>query len=72
MESLYRSGEAPKYDVHRMNQIESVHRIKDIGASPLGVPAADIPRRFTSGYQDGIRSGLRYVPAMHKTIPREV
>jgi hypothetical protein len=43
MESLYRSGEASKYQVRRMNQIKSVHRIKQIGTSPSGVPAAGNP-----------------------------
>jgi hypothetical protein len=42
-ESLRRSGEAPKYQVHRINQTESTHRIKYIGASPLRVLATTNP-----------------------------
>jgi hypothetical protein len=42
-ESLHRSGEAPKYQVHRINQTESTHRIKYVGASPLRYLLRTIP-----------------------------
>jgi hypothetical protein len=69
MESLYRSGEAPKQDVYRM---KSGHRIKQIGLRCSGYPPSTIPRRFTLGYRDQIRSGLQYQLAIHKTILRTI